>query len=66
MSKERIGKIVNSFDLGFSDFYKDENVRQLTLQGKLDKLEQATELMTIEEYMNFSIFNKKRSQAPHR
>jgi hypothetical protein len=53
-----------SFDLGFSDFYKDENVRQLTLQGKLDKLEQATELMKFEEYMNYSIFNKRGPKHP--
>ena len=53
-----------SFDLGFSDYFKDENVRQMTLQGKLDKLEQATELMTFEEYMNYSIFNKKGAKHP--
>lgn len=63
-SRERIGKIINSFDLGFSDSYKDENVRQLTFQGKLEKLEQATELMTFEEYMNYSIFNKKGATHP--
>ena len=55
---------MNSFDLGFSDLYKNENVRQLTLQEKLDKLEQATELMTVEEYMNYSIFNKKGAKHP--
>lgn len=64
MSKERIGKIMNSFDLGFSDFYKNENVRQLTFETKLGKLEQATELMTVEEYMNYSIFNKKGAKHP--
>jgi len=63
-SREKIEKIMFSFDLGFSDFYKDENVRQLTLQGKLDKLEQATELMKFEEYMNYSIFNKKGPKHP--
>jgi len=64
MSKERIEKIMFAFDLGFSDFCKDENVRQLTLQAKLGKLEQATELMTVEENMNHSIRNKKGAKHP--
>ena len=56
---EKIEKIINSFDLAFSDMYKDENVRQLTLEEKLMFIEKATELMVFEEAMNFSIFNKR-------
>jgi len=42
MSKQkRINRILNSLDLGFSDFYTDENVRQLTLENKLGKIEKA-------------------------
>jgi len=62
--RERIGKIVSSLDLGFSDFFKDENIRQLTLQEKLDTIEQAIELMQLEESMNFSVFSSKGSKHP--
>jgi hypothetical protein len=62
--RERIGKIISSLDLGFSDFFKDENVRQLTLQEKLDTIEQAIELMQLEESMNFSVFSSKGSKHP--
>lgn len=56
MSKpDRIERIVNSLDLGFSDFYKGENVRQLTLEKKLDRMENAESFETIEEYMNYSV-----------
>jgi len=65
MSKrEKIGKIMYSLDLGFSDIFKDENVRQLTLEGKLDVMEQAVELMSLEESMNFSVFSSKGSEHP--
>ena len=65
MSKrEKIGKIINSLDLGFSDFFKDENVRQLTLQEKLDIMQQAVEFVFIEEAMNFSVFSSKGSNHP--
>jgi len=62
--QERIEKIVFSLDLGFSDSFKDENVRQLTLQEKLDTIEQAVELMHLEESMNFSVFLSKGSKHP--
>jgi len=61
---EKIEKILFSLDLGFSDFFKDENVRQLTLQEKLDIMQQAVELMTLEEIMNYSVFSSKGSNHP--
>jgi hypothetical protein len=65
MSKpNRIERIMNSLDLGFSDFYKDENVRQLTLEKKLDKMENAESFETIEEYMNYSVFDQKGAKHP--
>lgn len=64
MLSERIAKIKSSLDLGFSDFFEGENVRDLTLSEKLDTLEQAVALMSFEESMNFSIFNKKGSEHP--
>jgi hypothetical protein len=62
--RERIEKIISSLDLGFSASFKDENVRQLTLQEKLDTIEQAIELMQLEESMNFSVFSSKGSKHP--
>lgn len=62
--RERISRIMFSLDLGFSDIYRDENVRQLTLQGKLDKMEQGVELVVFEESMNFSVFSSKGSARP--
>jgi hypothetical protein len=65
MSKrDRIKKIESSLDLGFSDFYKDENVRQLTLGKKLDKIENAEKLKTLEEYMNYSVFDQRGTKHP--
>lgn len=64
MSKERIEKIADSFDLGFSDFFHGENVRELTLQEKLATIEQTREFMIIDECMNFSIFNKRGQEHP--
>lgn len=65
MSKhERIEKILSSLDLGFSDFFENENVRQLTLQEKLDIIEQAANLVIIEEAMNFSVFSSQGSNHP--
>jgi hypothetical protein len=61
---ERINNIANALDLGFSDFYKNENVRDLTLSTKLDTLEKAVELMTFEESMNFSVFSKMGDKHP--
>jgi hypothetical protein len=62
--RERIGNVMFSLDLGFSDFFKDENVRQLTLQKKLGIIEQAVELIGLEESMNFSVFSSKGSKHP--
>jgi len=56
---ERIEKILSLLDLGFSDFFEGENVRQFTLQEKLDIMEQAVNFVVIEENMNFSIFSSQ-------
>ena len=54
--RDRIEKIINTLDIGFSDFFEGENVRDNTLQEKLEIIEQAMEIMKLEEAMNFSIF----------
>jgi nitrate reductase NapAB chaperone NapD len=77
MSKrKRLEKIVDRLDLGWSDFYYSENkkagkvivlsenVRERTLQEKLDRMESATEVLDIDESMNYSIFDKKGAKHP--
>ena len=72
MSKnQRIEKVINRLDLGWSDFHfsktkragkvivLSENVRARTLQVKLSKLELATNVLDIDESINYSIFDKK-------
>jgi hypothetical protein len=46
------------------DFRKGENVRQLTLENKLGKIEKAEKLITVEECMNFSIFDQEGADHP--
>lgn len=64
MSEEEIKKIMFALDLGFSTFYKDDSVLQLTLKEKLDVVKKAVELLNIEEAMNFSIFSLKGKNYP--
>lgn len=56
--KERIGKIMFALDLGFSDIFDNENVRQFTLERKLEIMEKAVELVTLEEAMNINLSSK--------
>jgi len=78
MSKrKRIRKIIERLDLGWSDFYYhetktagnkvvvlSENVRGMTLEERLDKMELATKVLDIDESMSFSILNKKGAKHP--
>ena len=61
---DRVEKIIYALDLGFSDFFKDENVRDNTLQQKLEVIEQSVEIMKLEEAMNFSIFTTLGENHP--
>ena len=64
LKRDRIKKVLNSFDVGFSDYYKDENVRQLTLENKLGKMKKAEKLKSLEEYMNYSVFDQRGAELP--
>jgi hypothetical protein len=78
MSKrKRIEKIIDRLDLGWSDLYCSrtktagnkvlvltENVRGKTLEGKLDRMELATNVLDIDESMSYSIFDTKGSKHP--
>ena len=64
MTQNRIEEILYSSDIGFSDTYKDENVRDLTFQGKIDILEHAVEIMNLEEAMNSSVSQSQGTNIP--
>ena len=53
--RARIARVVFPLDLGFSDLNDGENVRELTLQRRLDEIEAAVGMMTTEEALNFSL-----------
>lgn len=62
--KERIKEILNSLDLGFSDFYPGENVRELTIEEKFDSIEDAINIVKLEEAINFSILSSFGTNHP--
>jgi len=64
MADARIKKIFDALDLGFSDIYDGENVRQQTLQEKLDTIEESTEIIKLEEAINFSILSSLGNICP--
>jgi hypothetical protein len=66
LKREKIERLKDSldFDLGFSDYYKDKNVRHFTFEKKFNIMKQANVFITIEESMNFSIFSSKVSNHP--
>jgi hypothetical protein len=51
-----IDEIHGSIDLGFSDYYEDQNVRDSTLDAHAVELHRAVELLTLEEAINYSLF----------
>lgn len=51
-----IEEIHGSIDLGFSDYYEDHNVRDRTLDAHALELHRAVELLTLEEAINYSLF----------
>lgn len=61
---KRIGAIINLLDLGFSDIFDGENVRQQTLVEKLDIIEEIVELIKLEEAINFSVFSSIGNKCP--
>jgi len=62
--KHRIERVMFALDLGFSDLYNGENVRQLTLERKLQVIEGAVEIIQAEEAINFSLFQSFSPSHP--
>jgi hypothetical protein len=50
-----IEEIHGSIDLGFSDYYEDQNVRDRTLDAHALELHHAVELLTLKEAINYSL-----------
>jgi len=61
---DRYEKILSALDVGYSDMFEGENVRELTLRGKSDVLEKAVSIMLAEEAMNFSVFSALDNKHP--
>ena len=65
MSKRKtIKDILFALDIGFSDIYKDENVRQLTLENETSILRRAVIILRLEEGMNLSLFELLGAKHP--
>ncbi len=63
-TQDKIDKLTNTLDLEFSDFYENENVRQVTFEEKLDTLVKAVEIMRLEEAISFSISSSLGEKHP--
>lgn len=63
-AEKRIRSIHEGLDLGFSDYYKGQNVRDRTLLNRLKALEEAEAVLGVEEAMNFSLFQALGSEHP--
>ena len=63
-TQKRIRSIHDGLDLGFSDYLQDQNVRDRTILNHLDAIEQAKEMLGVEEGMNFSLFQAFGSAHP--
>jgi len=62
--QKRIEKVISSLDLGYSDIYQGDNVRELTMEAKLDTLELAAQMKDIDEAINFSVFSSLGAKHP--
>ncbi len=62
--RKLIEEIHGSIDLGFSDYYEDQNVRGRTLDAHAVELRRAVELLTLEEAINSSLFQSFGSSHP--
>jgi hypothetical protein len=59
-----IEEIHGSIDLGFSDYYEDQNVRDKTLDAHTLELHRAIELLVFEGAINYSLFQSFGSKHP--
>jgi hypothetical protein len=62
--RDRIEKISFALDLGFSDYYPGENVRELTISRHIESVERAVTMMRIEEGINYSLFESFGAKHP--
>jgi hypothetical protein len=62
--QERIEKIHFALDLGFSDYFTGENVREATILDKLEAVEEAVTVMQVEEAINFSLLQALGHRHP--
>lgn len=61
---DRVQSIHNGLDLGFSDYYSDQNVRDNTIRNHLEEIEDAQAMLGVEEAINYSLFNSLGQNHP--
>jgi hypothetical protein len=61
---DRVQSIHNGLDLGFSDYYSDQNVRDNTIRNHLEEIEDAQAMLGVEEAINYSLFNSLGQKHP--
>jgi hypothetical protein len=62
--RKRIRDVHKGLDLGFSDYYEGENVRDLTLSNHLNGIEDAERVLVVDEAMNFSLWQALGPEHP--
>ena len=62
--RKRIGEVHQGLDLGFSDYYEGENVRDLTLFDHLSAVEEAEAMLGLDEAMSFSLWQELGPEHP--
>ena len=62
--QDRVERIHFALDLGFSDYYPRENVREITITNRLDAVERAVEMTRIEEAISFSLLERLGPEHP--
>lgn len=60
----RVLNLHESLDLGFSDYYQGQNVRDRTIAHHLTAIEKAVTAFQLEEAINFSLFQTLGEEAP--
>lgn len=64
LRRQRIDELRNALDLGFSDHFESENVRDTTLLHRLDEVERAVEMMSVEESIMHSLLRTSGDKHP--
>jgi hypothetical protein len=62
--EEKLEALIFSFDLGFSDMYRNESVRSITIENKFEELEHIRKIKNGDSIVNFVLFMKLGEKHP--